>query len=129
MITHDAPVHTAIIAIVTAFLVGLLVREKTKPKVNYPPYLEPLHFLWGNAAELPKVNEGNHIDPKFLEWAKELGPVFSVKTPILGTMIVVADPKLAHHICVSKNFEKSWTYKPWEPVFGDRSILISEGDE
>lgn len=128
MVTH-APIHMAIMAIVTSLLVGLLVREKTKPKVNYPPYPEPLHFLWGNAAELPKINEGKHFDPKFLEWAKELGPVFSIKVPIMGTMIVVADPKLAHHICVSKNFKKAPTYKSWEPVFGDRSILISEGDK
>jgi cytochrome P450 len=42
---------------------------------------------------------------------------------------VCADPDLAKHVLITKNFPKSWTYKNFTPIFGDRSIVISEGDD
>ena len=44
-------------------------------------------------------------------------------------MIVIADPELIHHVTVSKNFHKSWTYKNNVSIFGDRSILLVHGEE
>eukprot|EP00581_Thalassiosira_minuscula_P007695 CAMPEP_0183710996 /NCGR_PEP_ID=MMETSP0737-20130205/6597_1 /TAXON_ID=385413 /ORGANISM="Thalassiosira miniscula, Strain CCMP1093" /LENGTH=497 /DNA_ID=CAMNT_0025939387 /DNA_START=161 /DNA_END=1651 /DNA_ORIENTATION=- len=119
---------SSIVLLACCLLVGysLAVFQRKKTH-NYPPHPLPCHFLWGNGAEFPRPPK--HPDPKLLEWAKELGPVFSVRIPVLGRMIIVADPELIHHVTVSKNFHKSWTLKNVMPIFGDRSILLVHGEE
>jgi cytochrome P450 len=103
--------------------------KKVKGELEYPPHPEPCHFLWGNAKEFRRISEGLHIDPIMLKWAKELGPVFNMKVPVVGNMICVADPELIKYITITKNYNKSWTYKANTPLLGDRAIVLVHGEE
>jgi cytochrome P450 len=102
--------------------------SRPRPKLPYPPG-PPGHWLWGNALQLPDVAKGEHLDTKLLEWSHEYGPIFTLRLPIVGHMIIVADVDAAKYILITKNYPKSWTYKHFLPIFGDRSILITQGDE
>ena len=135
MTMTEAPVaknslsSTAIVATVGVVLAtGLFLRQRKKSKgavaVNYPPNPEPVHWLWGNAPDMPRVSEGHHMDPKFLQWARELNrSVFNVKVPIVGNLMVIADPEWIHHISVTKNINKSWTYQGIAHIVGPKSIV------
>lgn len=125
-----SPTSIAMLAVslVIGWLVVVVRSHFQKPKLNYPPHPEPCHFLWGNAPEFPDVANGYHIDPKMLEWAKEMGPVYTLNVPIIGKMICVADPKLIKHVTISKNFDKSWTYRNNLPIFGKHSIVVAHGE-
>ena len=100
---------------------------RPKPKLPYPPG-PPGHWLWGNALQLPDVRNGEAFDIKFLEWTYEYGPIFTVKLPFIGRMIVVGDVDAAKHILITKNYPKSWTYKFFQPLIGERSIVTTHGD-
>jgi cytochrome P450 len=124
------------VSILLSFLLGGLLliviwlpRQKGKGELEYPPHPEPCHFLWGNAPALRVMSKGYHLDPTMLKWAKELGPVFNVKVPVIGNMICVADPELIKYITITKNYNKSWTYKAITPLFGDRGIALVHGEE
>lgn len=69
------------------------------------------------------------MDLKLLEWSREYGPIFTIQIPLLGRLVVVADPHAAKHILITKNYPKSWTYKTNAPILGERSIVTSEGDD
>jgi cytochrome P450 len=101
---------------------------KKKPKLPYPPS-PPGRFFWGNALDLPNPGLGKHVDIKLLEWSKTHGTVFSFTVPVVGRLIVIADPDLAKHVLITKNFPKSPTYKNFTPIFGDRSIALAEGHD
>jgi cytochrome P450 len=101
---------------------------KKKPKLPYPPS-PPGRFFWGNALDLPNPGLGKHVDIKLLEWSKTYGTVFSFTVPVVGRLIVIADPDLAKHVLITKNFPKSPTYKNFTPIFGDRSIALAEGHD
>jgi cytochrome P450 len=114
--------------VIAVFLVkrGLQARKKaSKLLLPYPPS-PPTRFFWGNALEIPDPRFGVHLDIKLLEWAKEYGTVFSFTVPIVGRLIVCADPDLVKHVAVTKNFPKSFTYQVYTPIFGKRSILVAE---
>jgi cytochrome P450 len=118
---------TAFVAIAILFFVYQTLTER-KPKLPHPPG-PPSRFFWGNALEIPDPRLGTHIDIKLLEWSKTYGTVFSFTVPIVGRFIVCADPDLAKHVLITKNFPTSFTYKNFTPIFGDRSIVISEGED
>ncbi|KAG7374640.1 cytochrome P450 [Nitzschia inconspicua] len=101
--------------------------DKTKDGLSFPPEPPGKHWLWGHAPLLP--NDGTHFDLKFLEMAQQMNnaSVFTVQLPIFKRMIIVADPDIIHHITVSKNYHKSWTYKFL--IFGPQSIVRTHGDE
>ena len=120
------PFLLAAVCLLAVYLVYKAVTKKTL-KFPYPPS-PPGRFFWGNALDLPDVRTGRHPDIKLLEWAKEYGLVFSFKAPVIGRLIICADPDLVKHVLITKNFHKSWTYKTFTPIFGDRSIVITEGD-
>jgi cytochrome P450 len=102
---------------------------RPKPTLPYPPG-PPGHWLWGNALQLPDVAKGEHLDTTLLETSREYGPMFTLKLPIVGHMIVVADVDAAKHILITKNYPKSWFYKSFlVPILGDRSIVTTHGDE
>jgi cytochrome P450 len=101
---------------------------RPRPKLPYPPG-PPGHWLWGNALQLPDVARGGHFDQKLLEWSHEHGSIFTLKLPVVGHMIVVADVDAAKHILITKNYPKSWTYKNFTPIIGDRSIVVTQGNE
>lgn len=100
---------------------------RPKPKLPYPPG-PPGHWLWGNALQLPDIRSGETFGTKFLEWSYEYGPIFTVKLPFIGRMIVIGDVDAAKHILITKNYPKSWTYKNFLPIIGERSIVITHGD-
>ncbi|KAL3908225.1 MAG: hypothetical protein SGARI_003159, partial [Bacillariaceae sp.] len=95
--------------------------------LHYPPSPSGQHWLWGHGKLLPR--DGSHYDVEFLKIAQELGnaSVFSLTLPVVKKMIVVADPDLIHHITVSQNYDKSWTYS--KLLFGPQSIVRAHGDE
>ena len=70
--------------------------------------------------------KGHHIDVQLLKWAKDdkLGPIFTVNVAGVARVMVIADPDWIHHITVTKNFNKSYTYKKMIPMFGPSSILF-----
>jgi len=50
--------------------------------------------------------------------------VFSINIPLLiGRMIVISDPELAHRVLVKKNFTKSMFYDDLVPLLGARSLV------
>jgi len=59
-----------------------------------------------------------------LQQKNTLGFQRRLTTWSLSLPVVVADPDLAKHILISKNFSKSFTYKTFEPIFGDESLLV-----
>jgi cytochrome P450 len=129
VLAASASASASALLLVIASLVWRRTRT-TKQQPHYPPHPEPCHWLWGNAPEFPDIRAGLHMDPKFLEWAKELDrSVFSLKIPVIGTMIVVADPEWIHHIAVKRNLNKSWTYKDLAPVVGKDSMVLMKHDE
>lgn len=115
-------VASLVVAIVLYEIVKQLL--KAKPRFPYPPGPTPTHWFLGNAREFPDIRKGKHIDTKFLEWSKEYGLYFTIHIPVVGKMIVIADPEFAKHVLVTKNFTKSFTYKQYTPIFGSQSMLI-----
>ena len=103
--------------------------SKGKGDLEYPPHPEPCHFLWGKGDIFQGLTQGIHLDPVMLRNAKLLGPVVNYKLPIIGNMICVADPDLIKYITVTKNYDKSWTYKDNFPLLGNRSIVLVHGEE
>jgi cytochrome P450 len=126
---------SAVAAAATTIGVILLKRysnrkNQQRARFPYPPHPEPCHILWGNAASLPDIGKNRNMDPQFLRWAKELGTsVYSVRLPVVNRMIICADPDLIQHITTTQNFDKSWTYKIFEAMFGNKSIVFVHGDE
>ncbi|KAL3921660.1 MAG: hypothetical protein SGILL_002634, partial [Bacillariaceae sp.] len=99
-----------------------------KAGLSYP--LEPpgKHWLWGHGPLLPQ--DGSHYDVTFLKMATEQmnnASVFSLTLPVVKKMVIVADPDLIHHITVSANYDKSWTYS--KLIFGPQSIVRAHGPE
>jgi cytochrome P450 len=106
------------------FVYFFRVLAKKSPKFPYPPGPPETSWLFGNALELPDVRMGHHVDLKFLEWGKEYGTFYTIRVPIIGRMIIIANPDLVKHVVIKKNFPKSFTYKSYTPLFGERSIVI-----
>lgn len=100
---------------------------RPKPKLPYPPG-PPGHWLWGNALQIPDVRKGESFETKYLEWSYEYGPIFTLKLPIVGRVIVIGDVDAAKYILITKNYPKSWTYKTLLPLIGERSIVVTHGD-
>ena len=98
-------------------------------KYRYPPTPQPCLWFLGNALSLLDSRRGKHPDPKFLEWAKEYGTVYSIRLPMRSRMIIVGDPSLIKQITVSKNYDKSWTYAKYSQMLGSKSIATVHGHE
>jgi cytochrome P450 len=95
--------------------------------LSYPPEPPGKHWLWGHGKLLPR--DGSHYDVEFLKMAQDMNnaSVFALTLPVVKKMIIVADPDLVHHITVSQNYDKSWTYE--RLIFGPQSIVRTHGDE
>lgn len=105
-----------------------VLRHQRSLKLPYPPGPPPV-FFWGNALSLPDIRKGYHLDLKLLEWSKEYGTVFTIYLPIVGPMIVCADPDWVAQVAIRQNYPKSFTYQVFTPVFGEKSILMLHGQE
>ena len=104
--------------------VGFLARKSlNKDGAQYPPG-PPGYPFFGNLFDYPDPNKGETFDTMNLENALKYGQIFSVKIPFLiGRMIVVSDPELAHRVMVKKNYPKSMFYDQLTPLLGTRSLV------
>ena len=98
-----------------------------RPKLPYPPG-PPGVLFFGNTLDFPDSKTG-FLPAKMLEWSKTYGLVFTIYVPIIGPMIICADPKLFKHITITRNYGKGFTYKLLKAVIGSQSIVILEGKE
>lgn len=115
-------ITTAVLAAVPLWIIIKKLLKK-RPKCPYPPGPKGV-FFFGNTLDFPDPDEGGFVDEKFLEWSKEFGTVFTLKIPIIGRMIIVADPDLVKHINVSRNYPKSPAYNMLDAVVGSKSMVI-----
>ena len=129
--TRSKQQQTSVIAtaVLAAVPLALVIRRilKKKPKLPYPPGPEGV-FFFGNTLDFPNPDT-EFLDDKLLEWSLEYGLVFTLHAPIIGRMIICADPDLVHHINVSRNYPKSFTYRILTPVLGAKGMVIAQGEE
>lgn len=121
-------IATVVVFATCLWVLGKELVNKAASKLPYPPGPTGEPFF-GNLRQLPDLRTGVHLDIKLLEWAKRHGPIFMFRIPFIGRMIVAADVELVKYIAITKNYPKSWTYKLFTPLFGERGMLVMEGKE
>lgn len=119
----------ATLVFVGYFVKKALVGKKTK-QAPYPPGPKGYPIV-GNLLAFPDESKGETFDTLNLDAAKEFGLIFSINVPlILGRMIIIADPELARHVLVKKNYPKSKLYEGLSPILGSKSMVsMSNGKE
>jgi cytochrome P450 len=86
----------------------------------------------GNLFDFPSPASGVQLDEQLLRWSLEHGLVYTLHVPILGPLIVCADPDMINvkHVTVPRNLSKSRvTYKSLRPVIRSESMVTLEGKE
>jgi cytochrome P450 len=86
----------------------------------------------GNLFDFPSPASGVQLDEQLLRWSLEHGLVYTLHVPILGPLIVCADPDMINvkHVTVTRNLSKSRvTYKSLRPVIRSESMVTLEGKE
>ena len=106
------------------FLARRVWQQRRSSQLPYPPG-PPGHWLLGNALEIREhTKQGGIVEDKFLEWIQQYGDVITITVPVVGKLILIADPELIKVIAVKKNLPKGRINNLILALLGTESLVI-----